>query len=98
MSSPLPTIQAGSLPGASAASSVPERHARIATALGLGGHNDEAKTENLALAVEKLRERIGVPGRLRDASVDEITLRAQVDELSERTFDDQRTDCNPQRG
>jgi acetaldehyde dehydrogenase/alcohol dehydrogenase len=71
------------------------RYARIATALGLGGDNDAAKTENLALAVEKLRERIGVPGRLRDAGVDEITLRAQVDELSERAFDDQCTGCNP---
>ncbi|HAT10621.1 MAG TPA: bifunctional acetaldehyde-CoA/alcohol dehydrogenase [Planctomycetes bacterium] len=72
-----------------------DRYARAADALGLGGATVADKAELLAQAVERLRDRLEMPGSIKEAGVDETAFRAALDELAERAFDDQCTGANP---
>ncbi len=72
-----------------------QRYARAAEALGLGGTTNAEKSEALAQAVERLRDRVELPGTLRAAGVDPLRFEAEVAELAEQAFDDQCTGANP---
>jgi len=71
------------------------RYAQIADALSLGGKTDEDKLENLILAVEKLKEQIGIKKTIKDYGIDEKDFLARLDDMSEQAFDDQCTGANP---
>jgi acetaldehyde dehydrogenase/alcohol dehydrogenase len=71
------------------------RYAQIADALNLGGSSDEDKLEKLILAVEKLKEQIGIKKTIKDYGIDEKDFLARLDDMSEQAFDDQCTGANP---
>ena len=71
------------------------RYAEIADYLGLGGKNDEEKTENLIKAIDELKERVGIKKTIRDYGIDEADFINRLDEMVEQAFDDQCTGANP---
>ncbi len=70
-------------------------YASVASALGLGGQDDDEKVANLIKAVEELKAKLDIPKSLREYGIDEATFLAQLDELSLKAFDDQCTGANP---
>jgi len=72
-----------------------QRYARMADYLELGGSTPEAKVENLIKAIEKLKKAVGIPNSIKAAGVNEKDFYDNLDELSERAFDDQCTSANP---
>lgn len=71
------------------------RYARISDYLGLGGKTDDEKVENLIKAVEELKAELNIPTSIKEYGIDEKEFFANIDELSERAFDDQCTGANP---
>ena len=71
------------------------RYAQLADALGLGGRKTENKIENLISAINKLKARVGIKGRIKDYGVDEKYFLETLDEMVEQAFDDQCTGANP---
>ncbi len=72
-----------------------ERYAEITDALGLGGNTVEEKVEMLILAIENLKQKIGIFPTIRDYVPDEALFKAQLDDMVEQAFDDQCTGANP---
>ena len=71
------------------------RYADIADALGLGGHTDQEKVENLIAAINDLKQRVGIKETIADYGVDEQDFLNRLDEMVEQAFDDQCTGANP---
>lgn len=72
------------------------RYARIADYLHLGGETEEEKVDRLIAAIEDLKQQVGIPGAIKDAtSVSEGEFMAKVDDVAEQAFDDQCTGSNP---
>ncbi len=71
------------------------RYAEIADYLGLGGSNDEEKTNNLIAAIDALKAKVGIKSTIRDYVADEADFLARLDEMVEQAFDDQCTGANP---
>jgi len=71
------------------------RYADIADALGLGGHTDQEKVENLIAAINDLKQRVGIKDTIADYGVDEQDFLNRLDEMVEQAFDDQCTGANP---
>ena len=71
------------------------RYAEIAEALNIGGANDYEKMENLISKIDELKERIGIKKTIREYGIDEQAFLATLDEMSEKSFDDQCTGANP---
>jgi acetaldehyde dehydrogenase/alcohol dehydrogenase len=71
------------------------RYAEIADALGLRGDSSEEKFESLVMAVETLKDRVGIKKTIREYGVDENAFLARLDEMTEQAFDDQCTGANP---
>jgi acetaldehyde dehydrogenase/alcohol dehydrogenase len=71
------------------------RYGEIATALGLKGTDDEEKLESLIIAINKLKDEVGIKKTIRDYNIDEKDFLARLDEMSEQAFDDQCTGANP---
>lgn len=72
-----------------------ERYAYIADFLNLGGKTEDEKIEKLIAAIEDLKKRLGIPKSMQEAGISEKDFLAQLDELSEKAFDDQCTGANP---
>jgi len=72
-----------------------ERYARIADSLGLGGKTLDDKVGKLVEAVDKLKERLGIPKSLKELGVDEKEFLDGLDDLCVKAFDDQCTGANP---
>lgn len=71
------------------------RYARVADYLHLGGKTDDEKVELLIQAIEELKERLNIPGSIREAGISQPAFEAAVDQLAEDAFDDQCTGANP---
>ena len=71
------------------------RYAEVADALGLKGKTDEDKVEALILALDALKERVGIKKTIRDYGITEEDFLARLDEMVEQAFDDQCTGANP---
>ena len=71
------------------------RYAKIAEHLGLGGENDEEKTELLIEAISDLQDELDLPTSIKEAGVSEHDFYERLDEMSELAFDDQCTAANP---
>ena len=71
------------------------KYAQIADELGLGGKNDDEKTERLIKAVDDLMTKINLPKSIKEFGVKEDEFMKNIDVLVERAFDDQCTGANP---
>ena len=71
------------------------RYAKIADFLGLGGETKDEKVEKLIDAIEKLKERVGVPKTIKEWGVSEKDFLEHVDQMALEAFDDQCTPANP---
>ncbi len=71
------------------------RYAKIADHLHLGGDTLDDKVNRLIYAVEDLKQRLHIPGSIRELVPDEAHFYATLEELSEQAFDDQCTGANP---
>ncbi len=71
------------------------RYAEVADYLGLGGKTDEEKVENLIVAIDALKERVGIKPTIKDYVADEANFLARLDDMVEQAFDDQCTGANP---
>ena len=71
------------------------RYAEVADALGLKGKTDEDKLESLIVALDALKERVGIKKTIRDYGIAEDAFLARLDEMVEQAFDDQCTGANP---
>ncbi|OKJ06047.1 bifunctional acetaldehyde-CoA/alcohol dehydrogenase [Kitasatospora sp. CB01950] len=73
----------------------PERYRQIARTLGLPADSPEQGVESLALAVEELRERVGIPRSFKEAGVDETAFLAGLEQQAMNAFEDQCAPANP---
>ncbi len=71
------------------------RYAEVAEFLGLGGENDEEKTESLIEKIEELKALIGIKKSIKDYGIDEREFLDKVEEMTAQAFDDQCTGANP---
>ena len=71
------------------------RYARIADYLQLNGKTEEEKVEALIVAIDDLKEKVGIPKTIQEAGVSKKNFYATLDEMSEQAFDDQCTGANP---
>lgn len=71
------------------------RYAEVAEALGIDGDSDSDKLENLIMAIDSLKERVGIKPTIRDYVPDEKDFLDRLDEMTEQAFDDQCTAANP---
>lgn len=71
------------------------KYAEIARSLGLGGQGDDEALENLIIAINHLKEDIGIKQTIKDYVPDEKVFLATLDEMVEHAFDDQCTGANP---
>ena len=71
------------------------RYAEIAEALNLGGNTDEEKLEKLIVAINSLKEKIGIKKTIKDYNINEQDFLSTLDEMTEQAFDDQCTGANP---
>ena len=71
------------------------RYAEIAENLNLGGNTDSEKLENLIIAINNLKEQVGIKKTIKDYGIPETEFLETLDEMSEQAFDDQCTGTNP---
>lgn len=72
-----------------------ERYVECADFLGIKGKDDHEKFENLIVAVEELKEKVGIRKTIADYGIKEEDFLATLDEMVEQAFDDQCTGANP---
>ncbi len=73
----------------------PERFQQIAEALGLPASTPEEGVESYAIAVERLRDKVGIPSSFAAQGVDEKDFMARLDELAMGSYEDQCAPANP---
>jgi len=71
------------------------RYAEVADYLGIKGETDAEKLNNLIIALDELKERVGIKRTIKDYGVDEQGFLDNLDEMVEQAFDDQCTGANP---
>ena len=71
------------------------RYAEVADYLGLGGNSDEEKLENLIVAINELKAKVGIKETIKDYGIEESVFMESLDEMVEQAFDDQCTGANP---
>ena len=71
------------------------RYAEVAESLGLAGKNDEESLENLIIAIDELKAKIGIKKTIKEYGIDEKNFLDRLDEMTEQAFDDQCTGANP---
>ena len=72
-----------------------DRYVECANFLGIQGKNDDEKFENLIVAIEELKEKIGIKKTIAEYGVNEAYFLETLDEMVEQAFDDQCTGANP---
>jgi acetaldehyde dehydrogenase/alcohol dehydrogenase len=73
----------------------PERYAEIARHLGLPAANAGEGVESLALAVERLRARVGIEGSFKEIGIDEARFLEALPEQAMNAYKDQCAPANP---
>ncbi|MDR0820837.1 MAG: iron-containing alcohol dehydrogenase, partial [Oscillospiraceae bacterium] len=71
------------------------RYAEIADSLHLGGNSDTDKLNLLLNEITKLKKAIGIKDSIEASGIDEKAFLENLDEMSEKAFDDQCTGANP---
>ncbi|MCM1235364.1 MAG: bifunctional acetaldehyde-CoA/alcohol dehydrogenase [Ruminococcus flavefaciens] len=71
------------------------RYAEVAESLGIDGKNDDEKVKNLILAIDELKEKVGIKKTIKDYGIDEKDFLNRLDDMVEQAFDDQCTGANP---
>ncbi len=71
------------------------RYAEVADYLGLKGKTDEDKVNALIVAVNELKEKVGIKKTIKDYGIDEKEFLEKLDQMVEQAFDDQCTGANP---
>lgn len=73
------------------------RYAEIADTLQLGGKTEEEKVKLLIKAVEEIKKTVNIPPTLREiiGKEKEEIFKASLDDMAEKSFDDQCTPANP---
>lgn len=72
-----------------------KKYAEVAESLGIQGKNDVEKMENLILALDELKIKVGIKPTIKEYGIDEKVFLDGLDEMVERAFDDQCTGANP---
>ena len=67
---------------------VHKKYAMIADLVGLGGNTIEEKVENLAVAIERLLDRLGVPRSIADLGISKEDFQRAVPDLVKIAFED----------
>jgi acetaldehyde dehydrogenase/alcohol dehydrogenase len=67
----------------------------IAWAMCLDNSTPEVAAENVAVAIEGLRTRLGVENCIKDFGVDEAEYMSRLDQVAMRSYEDQCTPANP---
>ncbi len=73
----------------------PERFQQIAQMLGLPAATPAEGVESLAVAIERLREDVGIPASFRAAGVNEHTFLASLPQQALNAYEDQCAPANP---
>ncbi len=71
------------------------RYAEVAEALGIDGKNDDEKVKKLIIAIDELKEKVGIKKTIKDYGIDEQVFLDSLDDMTEQAFDDQCTGANP---
>lgn len=72
-----------------------ERYAECADFLGIKGTNDQEKFDNLLVAIDELKAKVGIHKTIREYGIEEEAFLSTLDEMVEQAFDDQCTGANP---
>ena len=72
-----------------------ERYAEVADFLGIKGKTAQEKFDNLLVAIEELKAKVGIHKTIKDYGVDEKKFLDELDAMVEQAFDDQCTGANP---
>ena len=72
-----------------------ERYAECADFLGIHGKDDQEKFDNLLIAIDELKAKVGIHKTIKEYGVKEEAFLATLDEMVEQAFDDQCTGANP---
>jgi acetaldehyde dehydrogenase/alcohol dehydrogenase len=73
----------------------PEKYARAAWVIGLGGKTEEIARERLFNRVDELLERVGMPGSLAEAGVSREEFERALPDLTRTAFEDASLRTNP---
>ncbi len=73
----------------------PERFQEIAKMLGLAHETPEIAVEAYAVAVEQLRDKVGIERSFKDVGVDETAFMSSLDTLAMNAYEDQCAPANP---
>ena len=71
------------------------RYAEVAEYLGLKGKTNADKVDSLIVALDQLKERVGIKKTIKEYGISEETFMESLDEMVEQAFDDQCTGANP---
>ena len=71
------------------------RYAEVADYLGCKGKTDADKLASLLVALEELKEKVGIKKTIQEYGVDEKDFLDRLDDMVEQAFDDQCTGANP---
>ncbi len=72
-----------------------ERYAEAARFCGIVGKDDKETFEKLLVALEELKEKIGIKKCIKDYGIEEKDFLETLDEMCEQAFNDQCTGANP---
>ncbi|HHX11750.1 MAG TPA: iron-containing alcohol dehydrogenase, partial [Clostridiales bacterium] len=72
-----------------------ERYVEIANFLAINGKDDMDTFNKLLLAMDELKESVGIKKSIKDYGVDEKAFLETLDDMVEQAFDDQCTGANP---
>lgn len=72
-----------------------ERYAEIADFLGLKGKTNQEKLDNLLVAIDELKAKVGIHKTIKEYNIDEKSFLETLDTMVEQAFDDQCTGANP---
>ena len=71
------------------------KYAEVADYLGIKGKNHSEKLENLIVAIDELKAKVGIKPTIKDYGIDEQEFLDKLDYMVEQAFDDQCTGANP---
>ncbi|NLZ80855.1 MAG: bifunctional acetaldehyde-CoA/alcohol dehydrogenase [Clostridiales bacterium] len=72
-----------------------ERYVDCANFIGISGKDDKETLDKFIVAINKLKEQVGIKKSIADYGVKEEAFLATLDEMVEQAFDDQCTGANP---
>ncbi len=71
------------------------RYAEVADYLGIKGDDNQEKVDNLIIAIDELKGKVGIKSTIKDYGIKEEAFMETLDEMVDQAFDDQCTGANP---